>query len=151
MSSDDLPVCRVVRPGGIVVVTSWMPAGPISRAGAQLRAAMEKIAPPGAVRPAFPWGDPSAVRGLFERLGARVAIDEATMTFAAASPAAWFEEQECHHPIWRGVREALNALPGEWDGVRARSIAHLEAGNEDPTALRVTSPYLLITARLTER
>jgi SAM-dependent methyltransferase len=143
---------RVVRPGGRIVVTSWMPVGPISRAGALLRDAMARIQPsPAAAPPPFAWGDPSAVREMFQRLGAHVGIEQATMTFDAASPAAWFEEQERHHPIWRGVREALNAFPGEWDRLRTRSIAYLEEGNEDPTALRVTSPYLVITARLTER
>ena len=146
---------RVVRADGIVVVTSWMPIGPISRAGALLREAMGRINPAGPhsapAPPAFPWGDPSAVREMFERLGARVEIEQATMPFVAASAAAWFEEQERHHPIWRGVREALNAFPGEWDRLRTRSIAYLEEGNEDAAALRVTSPYLVITARLTER
>lgn len=138
---------RVVRPGGRVVVTTWSPRGPISQAGSILREAMAVLDPASKTRVAPAWGDPSFVRPLFERRGARVAIEEESLSFEAESPEAWFTEQEENHPIWRGTKAALSALPGgEWDRVRERSIAALRAGNEEAARMRVTSHYLVVTA-----
>lgn len=137
---------RVVRPGGHVVMTSWTPRGPISQAGKILIDAINAAHPPAAPRPAPAWGDPAFVRDLFEKRGARVSIEEATLPFEAASPEAWFEEQAQHHPGWRFGREALKPFPGEWERVRTQSLEALRAGNEDPSRLRVTSHYLVIDA-----
>lgn len=142
---------RVVRPGGRVVVTSWVPRGPIAEAGALLRDAMVVVDPSSAKRAAPAWGDPAFVRALFERRGAEVAIEEATIAFEAASPRAWFEDQERHHPIWRGVRDALSAHPGAWDRVRAQAVERLTAGNQDRSRFRATSEYLVVTARRAHR
>jgi len=137
---------RVVRPGGRLVVTTWSPKGPISQAGAVLRDAMALVDPSSKTRVAPAWGDPAWVRALFERRGARVSIEEETLSFEAESPEAWFTDQEEHHPIWRGIKAALSALPGdEWARVRERSVAALRAGNEDASRLRVTSHYLVVT------
>jgi len=145
---------RVVRPGGRVVVTSWVPRGPIAEAGALLRAAMASLAPPDAAaatskageRPAPAWGDPAFVRGIFQAEGAAVAIEEGGLVFEAESPEAWFDEQAENHPIWRGVRLALDARPGDWGRLRERSVAALSAGSETSPRFRTTSGYLLITA-----
>ena len=44
--------------------------------------------------------------------------------------------------MWRLGRAKLGA---RWDGVRERSIAILEAGNETPDAFLTTSRYELVT------
>lgn len=137
---------RVVRPGGRVLVTSWTPRGPISQAGKILRDAMNVLDPSQASRPGPAWGDPAFVRDLFEKRGARVSIEEATLVFEAASPEAWFDEQVQHHPGWRFFHEALKPLPAEWERVRSRSLEALHAGNEDASRMRVTSYYLVIEA-----
>ncbi len=137
---------RVVRPGGRVVVTAWTPQGPISQAGKILREAMSALDPSGATRAAPAWGDPAWVRALFEKRGARVTIEEATLPFEAASPEAWFDDQARHHPVWRFVHGALKDRPAEWERVRSRSIDVLRAGSTDPARLCVTSRYLVIDA-----
>lgn len=137
---------RVTKPGGHVVVTSWSPKGPISKAGAILRDGMAFLDPAMKTRVFPAWGEPAFVRTLFESRGAKVTIEEKTLSFSAASPEAWFEEQETHHPIWKGIKRALLAVdPTEWQSVRSRSIDALCAGNEDPTHFRTTSTYLLLT------
>ncbi len=137
---------RVVRPGGSIVVTSWVPEGPIAKAGAILREAMESVAPPPTERPTPAWGDPAWVRGLFTSRGATVSIEEDTLSFEAASPEAWFEEQAQHHPIWRRGRDLFADAPSKWERTRERSVEALRAGNEDPARFRTTSRYLVIVA-----
>lgn len=137
---------RVVRPGGTIVLTSWLPRGPIAEAGKVLREAMAAVTlAENAPRAAPRWGEPAFVRGLFDPLGGAVRIEDQAITFEAASPEAWFDEQEAHHPVWRAVRRALADQPDAWAAVRARSIACLAAGNEHPgDGFRAVSPYLLV-------
>lgn len=137
---------RVVRPGGRVVVTTWTPHGAIAQASKILRDAMSAHAPSAAARAAPAWGDPAWVRALFEKRGARVTIEEATLAFEAASPEAWFDDQAQHHPAWRMVHAALKDRPAEWERVRSQSIDVLRAGSTDPARLHVTSRYLVVDA-----
>jgi ubiquinone/menaquinone biosynthesis C-methylase UbiE len=136
---------RVSKPGARIVLTSWSPHGAISRVSASFRKAMAVLDPPAAKRAAPAWGDPAFVKALFERRGVEASIEERTLSFSATSPEAWFEEQEAHHPVWRGIKRALAAHPAEWDRVRAESIAVLHEGNEDASCFRTTSTYLLIS------
>lgn len=141
---------RVVRPGGRIVMTSWVNEGGVSEAGRLLWSAMATLAPPDAAPPrreAPRWGDRDFIEQIFGSRGAEVAISEERIEFTAASPAAWFAEQERHHPAWRFVRQALAGRPEAWDDVRERSIERLSAWNKDPASFRVESRYLVITAR----
>jgi SAM-dependent methyltransferase len=138
---------RVVRPGGRVVMTSWISEGGIAEAGRLLWSAMAPLAPPSPTPPPSPprWGEQDFVEQLFGARGARVTVSEESIAFTAASPAAWFAEQERHHPAWRSIHRALAARPGAWDELRDRSVERLAAWNEDPTAFLTRSRYLLIT------
>jgi hypothetical protein len=100
-------------------------------------------APGGRGEPAR-WGDAAFVRELFGHDGAGVTIEEAHLPFRAASPEAWFDEQEAHHPAWRAVRAVLASAPGRWAELRERSLAALRAGNEDGAGFLATSRYLLV-------
>ena len=144
---------RVVRPGGRVVMTSWVGEGAIAEAGRLLWGALAPLAPPSPTPPPAPprWGERDFVEQLFGARGARVAISEESIAFTAASPAAWFAEQERHHPAWRFAHRALAARPGAWDELRDRSVERLAARNEDPTAFLTRSRYLLITVHRLER
>jgi ubiquinone/menaquinone biosynthesis C-methylase UbiE len=138
---------RVVRPGGRIAITTWLPRGPIFQAGMILRAAMAALAPPGTPSaPPPPWGDEAAVRALFESRGARVELTTRSIAFEAASAEAWFAEQEASHPVWRFVHRALEASPEKWRDLRSRSIDAIEAGNSAKGSLRVESEYLLVKA-----
>ena len=128
---------RVVRPGGRVAITTWGPEGAIFSAGALLAA---EVFPPREDPPR--WGEAGWVRDLFERNGSGpVEVRDASLPFTAASAAAWFAEQEDHHPVWRWGRRQLGE--DRWADLRERSVAVLEAGNEDPSSFRTTSRYLV--------
>ncbi len=136
---------RVLRPGGRVVLTSWLPSGTIAQAGGLLQRSLAAAVQAPPYRPAA-WGDPAFARSLLESHGASVAIHEEALTFEADSPAAWFDTQAERHPVWRMAHRALASHPGAWDELRTGSIALLSAGNEDPSRFRTTSRYLLIRA-----
>jgi SAM-dependent methyltransferase len=138
---------RVVRPGGRIVITSWVNEGGIAEAGRLLWGAMAPLAPPSPTPSRAPprWGELDFIEQIFGARGARVTVSEERIAFTAASPRAWFTEQERHHPVWRFVHEALAALPGAWDDLRERSVERLAAWNEDPAAFLTRSRYLLIT------
>ena len=90
------------------------------------------------------WGDPSFVRSLFTRFQ-RVTIEEKSLVVTSASPEEWLDEQETHHPIWRGIKRALASHPAEWTRMHGRMLDALREGNEDPTCFRTTSTYLLVS------
>ncbi len=132
---------RATRPGGRVVLTSWVPSGPISAVGRALFTALPTSAP----APAR-WGDPEWAREMLTRHGAAsVEIREHTLPFSAASPDAWFADQDLHHPVWRWVRRQVT--DERWGQLREESVALLSDANEDPSAFRTTSRYLVVTAR----
>jgi hypothetical protein len=82
---------------------------------------------------------------LTEAGAAAVDIEPVEIAFTAASPDARLAEQGAHHPAWRAARRALG--PGAWRQVRAKSLAALADGNEEPGGFRTTSRYLVVTAR----
>lgn len=85
------------------------------------------------------------MRELLQRHGASsVAVEERELAFTAASPTAWFAEQEARHPVWRHVRAQV--ADDRWAGVRDETVALLTEANEDPAAFRTTSRYLLVRA-----
>jgi SAM-dependent methyltransferase len=130
---------RVVRPGGRVVVATWIDRGPIAEVSRASMAAMARLAPPGPPPPArFDWGDPAALGALFS---GPVSVEEHPMAFVARSPETWVREQGEEHPGWISARAALG--PEAYGALEREMAAILAAANEDPSALRVTSPYLV--------
>lgn len=134
---------RVTRPGGRIVLTTWSNEGAIAEAGRILRNAMAELTPDAPARAAPAWGDGDFVRALFEPKGTAVTIEPRELVFTAASPEAWFEEQEAHHPVWRSIARMLS--PEAWSRVRDRSVAALRAHNQDPRGFRVSSGYFVVT------
>lgn len=106
---------------------------------------MAALAPQeGLAPPPPPWGEETKVRALFESRGARVELSTHSIVFEAASPEAWFADQEANHPVWRFVHRALEASPEKWTDLRDRSVDALRAGNLAPDAFRVASDYMLV-------
>ncbi len=131
---------RVVRPRGTIALTAWRPGGPIGQIGRTIFAALDL--PAGKPRD---WGNPDWTTALLEAAGAREPrAEETELAFTAASPEAWWQDQDDHHPMWRWARRQLGAE--RWAALRAESLEILQAGNEDPDAFRTTSRYLLVAA-----
>ena len=131
---------EAVRPGGVVVVTTWLPVGPIAAAGRILREALPAVdAPPPR------WDERRWVTDLLVASGAgRIGITEEAHVFRADSPEQFFQDAEDHHPVWRCARRLI---PSErWELVRRDSLDALRSGNEDARSFAATSPYLLVRA-----
>jgi SAM-dependent methyltransferase len=133
-------LARVRAPGGRILITAWIPEGTISRL---VRLGRELMPQPPSGPPPFAWHDGEAVAQLFEPYGLSAALDDHTIAFTAASPEAYLDGQLETHPMWVGVRPQIERA-GMFDEMRARGLALLKEGNEDPDAFRVTSRYVVV-------
>ncbi len=134
---------RVVRPGGVIIVTSWVGRGPLAEVLRATRRAIQAARddqPPEA--DPIDWGEADTVAGLFG--SSSLTAQEHGLEFRAASPAAWVQEQLEHHPAWRSTAarlptDRMSALTDEITTI-------LTAASTDPGEMRVTSPYLVLRA-----
>jgi SAM-dependent methyltransferase len=136
---------RVLAPAGRLVYSAWQPTGGIAAATGVGRAAMAELTGASGPPP-FPWQDPRRVEALLGPLGFRIEVHDHRLAFEAASPAAFAEDQMAHHPMWLEARALLEPA-GRWDGIEPKVLAALETANEDPSAFRVTSDYVVVVAR----
>jgi SAM-dependent methyltransferase len=139
---------RVLRPSGRALFSVWVPAGPIDAMVGTFGRAV--AAATGSSRNRFAWDDPAAVEELVARHDAQVVIHEGELNITGASPEAYFEAGEQHHPMSIAGRAVLERA-GTYGQVRAEALAILRDGNEDPRAFRVTSPYRVIEVRRSRR
>jgi SAM-dependent methyltransferase len=138
-------MARVSAPGGRIILSAWLPSGATHRA---VSAAAEAVrtalgAPP--APPPFAWHERSALATLFAPHGLEVAVATESLAFAASSPEAYLEEQG-EHPLAKAAQAVLGPR-GEGDALRGRMLAIYKAANEDPDAFRVTSRYVVATAK----
>jgi SAM-dependent methyltransferase len=138
-------MARVTAPGGRIVLSAWIPGNPISEtsriAGEAIRRALGM---PGA--PPFAWHERDALAGVLGPHGFEVELDEHRQAFTGESPRAYFEAHFEAHPLWVAGRAILEPR-GEATAVRDRALEILVEGNEDPDGFRVTSRYVVATAR----
>jgi SAM-dependent methyltransferase len=132
---------RVLRPSGRALFSVWVPAGPIDAMVGTFGRAI--AAATGSSRERFAWHDAAAVGELAARHDAQVQIHEGQLHITAASPVAYFESGEQHHPMSIAGRVVLERA-GTYRQVRDEALAILRHANEDPQAFRVSSPYRVI-------
>jgi hypothetical protein len=98
-------------------------------------------APP--AQPGFAWHDQAAVAGLFASHGLSASLlSTHEIAFTASSPQAYLEAQRDEHPMAVTGFRVLQQL-GKDDEAGVRLLAVLTEHNEDPTAFRATSRYVL--------
>lgn len=144
-------VVRVLRPGGRAVITGWVREGAFAEAGAATSQARALHAPEEQPAPAVPspaptpvdWGDEATVRTLFAGHPVRLVFTPAALAFTAASPEAYVQEQNEHHPLWIDTRATIG--DAAYAALHERLVEIFRAANEDPAAFRVTSQYLITT------
>jgi SAM-dependent methyltransferase len=138
-------MARVTAPGGRIVIGAWIPEGAIRASITVARDAVLHAlgAPP--APPQFAWHDSDALLALFGPVGfGRVQIVEDRLAFTAASAAAHVDGDAENHPL-SVVGRALLERRGEYQAVRDRMVAILDAANEDPGSFRITSRYVIAT------
>lgn len=129
---------RVTRPGGRMLLASWVPAGAIYEL---VKLMLQFLPAPPATPP--PWGERDYLRERFAVGDARVSITEHNIAFVGKTPEAWFSEQETAHPAWRTIKRSMQEIGDQWSKCRQACIELLMTRNEDPDAFRVTSRYLV--------
>jgi SAM-dependent methyltransferase len=139
-------MARVSASGARIVLSAWLPEGAISDA---VRVSREAIAaavgaPEGP--PPFAWHDAAALSGLLAPHGFEVAVEEHRHAFTGESPSAYLDAEGESHPLAVAGRAVLEPR-GEAEAVRARMLEIYEAANEDADAFKVTSRYIVATAR----
>jgi hypothetical protein len=97
----------------------------------------------GPERPRFHWHDPEAVGPVAAAAGMTTRALDAGLVIEGESPEAYFAAIERFHPLSVAMRPLLDRT-GRYPELREDAIAELRAGNEDPGALRITSPYRVI-------
>lgn len=134
---------RVVKPGGTIVLTAWVDAGPIVAVMAALSRAVAAEHPgEQGQRTWLSWSDPDELRA---RFGEQVEITSHELPFEGTSPGAWVLEQASSHPVWLEAGAALSS--DRFERLLDEATSILSAANGDRDGLRVSSPYLVIRAR----
>jgi SAM-dependent methyltransferase len=139
-------IARVLSPGGRLVMSAWLRDNALA---AQSRLRSEVVAtasgtPAGA--PLFAWHDIDALAELFAPYGLEVSLQPGMLALVGESPAAFAQDELDNHPLWVQAREALEPA-GAWADVPPRLTKLFTDANEDPTAFRITSRYVIATVR----
>lgn len=135
---------RVVRPGGTVGLTAWVPQGMF----AELFAIGRRFAPPaapGAAR-SEDWGDEAVVRERLGGLAGRVEFERPALAWTAASPEALEAELVETTPSFAAAREGL---PGDdFEQLSQATLELIKRHNVSTDGtLRIDADYLITVAR----
>lgn len=132
---------RVLRPGGRVLLSAWIPNGPIdAMLGAMGRVLRRVTQTPPPQR--FPWSDPAVVAELASGAGLVLrGTSPGELAIRDRSPEAYVLAGQ-EHPMALAVRPVLDGA-GVSDEARAAMTAVLREANEDAGAFLVHSPYVV--------
>jgi SAM-dependent methyltransferase len=138
-------MARITTPGGRIVLSAWMPGGPLAdvmrvRREAMVAAGMSVGATP------FAWHDRGTLTGMFAPHGFSIDLNPEQLAFTAGSAQEFVDTELRVHPGWIAARALLEPR-GEMQAVRDRTLEIFESANEDPAGFRVTSRYVVATAR----
>lgn len=136
---------RVLAPGGRIVLSAWIPAGAMFEITSAAAGAVRQAAGAPAPEP-FAWHDRNALASLLKPYGFGVDVDQRSLAYCASSARQFLGQETRNHPLAVAGLRILGQL-GQAEALRARLLAILENGNEDPTSFRVTSRYVVATAR----
>jgi SAM-dependent methyltransferase len=132
---------RVVSSGGRVLLSAWVPAGPIDAMLVAMGRVLGRVAqspPP----KRFPWADETAVARLAG--GAGLTLESSTpaeLAIRAGSPEEYVIAGR-EHPMALAARRVLQQAGAEKE-VKDAMTSVLRDANEDPNAFLVHSPYVI--------
>jgi ubiquinone/menaquinone biosynthesis C-methylase UbiE len=134
---------RVIRPGGTVGLTAWVPDGFM----AELAGIGRRFAPPDPDQPTPElWGDEATARERLESLAARVEYERRNLVWRADSQRAFLDEFTASAPTIAAARQALP--PDRFDELSALMGEMIERNNESGDgSLRLEAEYAVIVAR----
>jgi ubiquinone/menaquinone biosynthesis C-methylase UbiE len=137
-------LARVAAPTSRLLLSAWLPTGAVQQAvhaaAETVREALGAPEPP----PRFAWHERGAVAELLGPHGFEVTTEEHEISFAAESAQAFVDQQATHPQAVAG--QAVLGPRGS-EALLERMAGIYEAANEDPDGFRVTSRYVIATAR----
>jgi len=136
---------RVLAPGGRIVLSAWIPAGAMFEMTSAAAGAVRQAVGAPAPEP-FAWHDRDALSSLLTPHGFVIDVQHHRLGFAAPSARQFLDQETQNHPLAVAGLSVLEPL-GRAQALRARLLGILENGNEDPGGFRVTSRYVVATAR----
>jgi SAM-dependent methyltransferase len=137
---------RVTAPAGRIVLSAWVPGGAISDVVRVAQDAVRRAVGAPAGPPPFAWHDRDALTELLAPHGLDVTVKDERLAFTAESPRDYLDAESANHPLAVAGRAVLEPR-GEGQALRDRMLSIYEAANEDPDGFRVTSRYVVATAR----
>jgi SAM-dependent methyltransferase len=138
-------LARITAPGGRIVLSAWLPGGAIADVARLRREAIASATAAPGGPPPFAWHEREALAGLLGPYGFSVEVEEAEIAFTAESPEAFADGESRNHPMWFATRAALE--PDAVTALEERTLELYRDANEDADGFRVTSRYVLVTAR----
>jgi len=138
---------RVLNSKGRIVLTAWLPGGVL---GPLYQLRQELIADVRGTETSrqapFKWHDWSALDGLIGHLGFAVELEEAELTLKGDTALDFIEAEFKHGPLWVEARSILEPA-GRWQELRDAAARTYNDANEDPPRFRLTTPYVMASAR----
>ena len=147
-------MARVAKVRSRIAFSVWLPGGALTTtmrlrgealvaaastsAPAQNQASAHQAAP-------FAWHDPAALDELFVTHGFCVELNGQQLAFTADSPSEFLDTELRVHPAWIAARAILEPR-GEMKALHERALEIFEDANEDQSAFRVTSDYVVVVA-----
>lgn len=133
---------RVCKPGGVIALASWTPAGFV---GCILKTIGKYVPPPANLKPSTLWGTEERLRELFPE-PVEIETTKRLFPFRALSPEAWFQEF-CTH--YGPMLKAFSSLDGQGQASLRQDMLDLcaERNISGDSTLIVPSEYLEATIR----
>lgn len=135
---------RAMRPGGRIVLSAWIPGNPISRMSQMIMTELREASGAAPAPPGMAWHEVDQVAALAARHGLAVSATERSIAFTDASVDDYLDREIREHPMALSARAVLEPA-GRFDEVHRQARALLADGNEDPSAFRVTSRYVILS------
>jgi SAM-dependent methyltransferase len=134
---------RVVRPGGTVGLTAWVPEGFFAEL---LGLGRRFLPPPAGVPLPHEWGDEATARSRLEGLASHVDYERRRLPLTASSPEGFAADEVAAAPSYAAAREALP--PEQFDELIADTAELARRWNAaDDGTVRIDADYLVIVAR----
>jgi SAM-dependent methyltransferase len=134
-------IARVLRPGGRVLVSAWIPAGPIDAMLGAMGRIMSRVMNAQPME-RFAWSDATTVGRVAAEAGlALEATTPGELAIRATSPEAYVTAGQ-EHPMALAARHALQD-PAVENEVQQAMTEVLRKANEDAAAFLVHSPFVV--------
>jgi len=135
---------RVLNHSGRFAISAWTNVGPLAEVAAIWQSAVgEKLGIEPDTTGMEVWGDIGRVTELFAEHGLAAHCEEHSIPFGADSHHRMVDEWKVSHPLWLATKPILGD-----DGYEAAveaSRAKIAELNEDPSAFRITSNYIIVS------